>query len=234
MKLCYNAQFFFLSGEKENVSRPGMIGKGKREKKRARDFGALRQEKFTLRYVCQFEKKREIDPRVLILREGTRCNIIFPSVYFTLLENRRILQNRFLARDEFLIARLDCLPRITFGNKFLARPRDEKRSLLLLERGTKQQKRASLELTSQQQVAPFETFSVRSRTTRTRFSRNKHKLVNNEDARTLTRKYLPLSGIHLHFMRVSRDEAPPPPPSPRHLQLVKIIIGRPGTRLRSR
>lgn len=58
MKLCYNAQFFFLSGEKENVSRPGMIGKGKREKKRARDFGALRQEKFTLRYVCQFEKKK--------------------------------------------------------------------------------------------------------------------------------------------------------------------------------
>lgn len=166
-----------------------------------------RYAKKNLHYVtfANSKKKREIDPRVLILCEGTRCNIIFPSVYFTLLENRRILQSRFLARDEFLIARLDCLPRITFGNKFLARPRDEKRSLLLLERGTKQQKRASLELTSQQQVAPFETFSVRSRTTRTRFSRNKHKLVNNEDARTLTRKYLPLSGIHLHFVCEFRE-----------------------------
>ena len=232
------AVLFLERGKRKRIATRNDRKRKAREKESARFWRVTpRKIYITLRLPIR-KKKREIDPRVLILREGTRCNIIFPSVYFTLLENRRILQSRFLARDEFLIARLDCLPRITFGNKFLARPRDEKRSLLLLERGTKQQKRASLELTSQQQVAPFKTFSARSRTTRTRFSRNKHKLVNNEDARTLTRKYLPLSGIHLHFMRVSRDEAPPPPPppspSPRHLQLVKIIIGRPGTRLRSR
>lgn len=174
------------------------------EKKRMVDRGMIEKESerkreraISLRFPI---RKREIDPRILI---GERA-IYFPSVYFTLFENRRILQTfpclRFV-RNEFRRT-VGLFTEKTFANKFLVRPQDEKRSLLpLLERGTKQQKRASLKLTSQQQVAPFETDS---RTTRTRFSRNKHKLVNNEDARTLTRKYLPLSGIHLHFMRETR------------------------------
>lgn len=177
------------------------------EKKRMVDRGMIEKESerkreraISLRFPI---RKREIDPRILI---GER------AIYFPLFISRcsKIEEfcKRFLAfvltrfvRNEFRRT-VGLFTEKTFANKFLVRPQDEKRSLLLLlERGTKQQKRASLKLTSQQQVAPFETDS---RTTRTRFSRNKHKLVNNEDARTLTRKYLPLSGIHLHFMRETR------------------------------
>lgn len=102
------------------------------------------------------------------------------------------LPHPYLRNDPFLSTKKP------FANKFLARNNHQEwKASCYQERGTKRQKRASLKLTRQQVANTL--WEVYSRTTRTRFSRNKHKLVNNEQARTLTRKYLPLSFSGIQF-----------------------------------